>query len=245
MQQYQAFGVYALHDNLPVFTDRTEAEVLRLVDRKLKMNVLQRDGAHYVVRVLNQIGYVAVEDVTSSHPSESKFAAGGRRQPAYGVVGAPASSYASANARELAASGFVPADFGTRLVGFIIDYVLVVVVTLLAGGALVYALVPESEAQEPNTGLILLIYGGLFAAGFSYTWLMDAIGGTVGKLIVGIQVVDDETGRAPGLGKAFVRTIVRLVSGIPFYLGFVWMIWDRDSKTWHDKAAGTSVVKYR
>jgi len=40
-----------------------------------------------------------------------------------------------------------------------------------------------------------------------------------------------------------VRYLVRLISAVFFLLGFLWAFSDRLNQTWHDKAAGTLVVR--
>jgi uncharacterized RDD family membrane protein YckC len=35
---------------------------------------------------------------------------------------------------------------------------------------------------------------------------------------------------------------VSIVSAIVFLLGYLWMLWDPEKQTWHDKAAGSVVV---
>jgi uncharacterized RDD family membrane protein YckC len=34
------------------------------------------------------------------------------------------------------------------------------------------------------------------------------------------------------------------VSLIPFGLGFLWQLWDKDKLTWHDRIAGTRMLHY-
>ena len=34
----------------------------------------------------------------------------------------------------------------------------------------------------------------------------------------------------------------RLVSAIVFYIGYLWMLWDKEKQCWHDKFAGDLVV---
>ncbi len=64
-------------------------------------------------------------------------------------------------------------------------------------------------------------------------------GQTVGKKIMGLRV----TGVPDQWGKSLVRTLMKLVSAFPLGLGFFWMLWDSQSRTWHDKVAETDVVK--
>ena len=68
-------------------------------------------------------------------------------------------------------------------------------------------------------------------------------GMTIGKRALGIRVYDFRGGGGPiGYGRAFVRYLVRLVSSIPLFLGYFWMLWDKEKQCWHDKAAGCVVV---
>ena len=67
-------------------------------------------------------------------------------------------------------------------------------------------------------------------------------GQTVGKMALSIRVLDLKGGGSIGYGRAFVRQLVRIVSGAVFALGYLWMLWDREKQTWHDKAAGSVVV---
>jgi uncharacterized RDD family membrane protein YckC len=41
---------------------------------------------------------------------------------------------------------------------------------------------------------------------------------------------------------ALVRALASVLSLIVFFIGFLWIIWDRDKQAWHDKIAGTEVV---
>lgn len=39
------------------------------------------------------------------------------------------------------------------------------------------------------------------------------------------------------------EVIGKFVSGLVLGIGFFWAIWDKDNQTWHDKIAGTVVVR--
>jgi uncharacterized RDD family membrane protein YckC len=67
--------------------------------------------------------------------------------------------------------------------------------------------------------------------------------GTPGKLVLGLRIVDAATGGAPSLGRLTVRYVGYLVSALPFGLGYLWAIWDKRNQGWHDKMAGTLVVR--
>jgi len=118
------------------------------------------------------------------------------------------------------------ANFGQRLVAVIIDTVIIGVVAAIA-----FAI---SDVLGYIVYLVLALgYYGYFEGSPS--------GQTVGKKALSIRVVDFNTGGPIGFGRGFLRWIGKLVSGIPCYLGYLWMLWDKEKQTWHDKIA-TSVV---
>jgi len=65
---------------------------------------------------------------------------------------------------------------------------------------------------------------------------------SVGQQAAGIRVVDRRTVERIGVWRAGTRHVARLVSTIPFGLGYLWMLWDPERQTWHDKLAGTIVI---
>ncbi len=67
-------------------------------------------------------------------------------------------------------------------------------------------------------------------------------GQTLGKRALGIRVIDYRTGGSIGYPRALLRLVVEYISGLVVLLGYLWMLWDREKQTWHDKAAGSVVV---
>lgn len=64
-----------------------------------------------------------------------------------------------------------------------------------------------------------------------------------GKALVGLRVIKTD-GRAMTTWTMFLRGLVAQVAGlIPFYLDELWLLWDRDAQTIHDKIAATVVVR--
>ncbi len=85
------------------------------------------------------------------------------------------------------------------------------------------------------------IFGLLFIA-YETVLVSQWDGYTVGKKIMGIRVVP-VSGTQVDVVMAFIRSISKILSGVVFYLGFLWMLWDEKSQTWHDKLAETNVVE--
>jgi uncharacterized RDD family membrane protein YckC len=83
-----------------------------------------------------------------------------------------------------------------------------------------------------------------FPLSWLYYWLFTGLKGqTLGKMAVGIKVVNAE-GSVPGLGIAALREIPgKIASSIVICLGFLWIIWDGRKQGWHDKIAKTFVVR--
>ena len=81
------------------------------------------------------------------------------------------------------------------------------------------------------------------AAGVLYYGLMEGrTGQTVGKRALSVKVVDARTGTPIGVGRAIGRHFAKILSAIPCFLGYLWMLWDPQKQTWHDKMVGSYVV---
>lgn len=69
-----------------------------------------------------------------------------------------------------------------------------------------------------------------------------ARGQTLGKRALGIRVIDFRGGGSIGYGRAAIRYVGRILSGIALLIGYFWMLWDKERQTWHDKLATDVVV---
>ncbi len=77
---------------------------------------------------------------------------------------------------------------------------------------------------------------------FYQAFFVMQYGATLGKLLMKIRVVEIKTLQTPNVIVALNRSIVRVVSEMLFYLGFLWGVMDPARQTWHDKSAKTLVV---
>ena len=121
--------------------------------------------------------------------------------------------------------------FGTRFVAFIIDAILLgvvnqIVASIFGGG-------------DPTrvSGLTTLI-GIAYIVGLWTYWG----GQTIGKKAMGIKIVKAD-GTPFGLVPAIIRYVGYIVSAVVILLGFIWILFDPNKQGWHDKIAGTYVVK--
>src|SRR4051812_23551144 len=123
------------------------------------------------------------------------------------------------------------ARFGAVVIdGFVVAIVPVIVIVIgaVAGSGALLAI-----------GYVLLFVVGI---GYEIYFHGGRTGQTVGKRALGIRVVDFNTGGPIGYGRATVRLIGRYVSGVVCYLGYLWMLWDKEKQCWHDKFANDVVV---
>jgi len=113
------------------------------------------------------------------------------------------------------------AGFWERMAAAFLDAVLLGVIGALA------------DLRMPWIFLIALAY---FAG--MWTWKGSTIGGTV----LGLRVV-----RLDGQPLAFTVALVRALAAgfsiIVLFLGFLWIAWDQEKQGWHDRIAGTVVLR--
>ena len=112
------------------------------------------------------------------------------------------------------------AGFWERMGAGFLDGVLVVVLSAFTGSA-------------PLGLLIALAY-------FAGLWAWR--GTTIGGIVLGLKVA-----RLDGKPVTFIVSLVRALGAafsiFVLFLGFFWIAWDRDKQGWHDRIAGTVVLR--
>ena len=111
--------------------------------------------------------------------------------------------------------------------------------------------------------LVTFVYGRAYwtsaallqgPADFLINWLLPAIAvvvfwiyrqATPGKIAIGARIVDAGTGGKPSTRQLIVRYLGYYVSMLPLMAGIVWVAFDPRKQGWHDKLAGTVVVRPR
>lgn len=169
-------------------------------------------------------------------------------------------------ARPGPAPGYVYVGFWRRFAATLIDWVLFFVLYLVLAafflsqidsGAWDVFLDIDPVTGRPlaPTGEILGATGAVFGALFGIAallWLAHILyhvvlwswrGGTLGQLALGIQVRRESDGRRIGLGTAVLRYVGYVISTWLLYIGLIWAAFDRRKQGWHDKIAGTLVIR--
>jgi class 3 adenylate cyclase/uncharacterized RDD family membrane protein YckC len=133
---------------------------------------------------------------------------------------------ATARAAEQAAAPapvFRPAGMAPRAVSLFIDVFLF---------GVIYHLLFRSLTGLPFAILFWAVYQTMF---------IKKKGATPGMLIMKLRLIDLSTGLPPK--KAFWRGVLGVLSALPAGLGYIWAIWEKDHRTWHDLLTGTQVVQ--
>lgn len=76
-------------------------------------------------------------------------------------------------------------------------------------------------------------------------WFWTRYLGTPGKMLLHLRVVDAKSGEALSTGQAIGRYLGYYVSILPLMLGFIWVGIDKKKQGFHDKLAGTVVIRDR
>jgi uncharacterized RDD family membrane protein YckC len=151
------------------------------------------------------------------------------------------------------------AGFGVRLGGYLLDRLLygllftpfLVIGFIFIGQGLEDCVRFDDEIvcagrEKPGLialGVVAMVLGAIIVA-VIYIRQLAMTGQTWGRKIVDIKVVTADTYAVPGWGKATGRTLfANIISANVFFLGYLWMLWDKQDQTWHDKVASTVVVR--
>ena len=134
------------------------------------------------------------------------------------------------------------AGFWARVVAAIIDTMLLMAIIF----PLLIAIYGWDYFDSDKTGFIA------GPADFVISWIAPAIAAiifwvykqaTPGKMILSIRIVDAVTGNPPSVGQCIGRYLGYFVSIFPLLLGVIWVAFDRRKQGWHDKLAGSVVIR--
>ncbi|MBI4679499.1 MAG: RDD family protein [Elusimicrobia bacterium] len=133
---------------------------------------------------------------------------------------APEAQAPPAQARAMQTGAAARAGFWPRLGAVCVD-------------ALLVGFVGAATPLPPFSLVLWLVY----QVGM-WTWKSTTVGG----IVFGLKGVRLD-GRPMDFGVALVRHLASYLSAMALFLGFLWAGWDPEGRTWHDKLAGTIVVK--
>jgi uncharacterized RDD family membrane protein YckC len=207
-----------LPDRLTALTDR---QAFELSDSRMRADRTE------LLRRLDRV--LAVGKAAPAPPPDDGAVGVAREEPA---AVAPAPERAAAVERNYA-------SFGRRLLAALIDGI------VLGVPLVVLSLITEAITDKPGStsgisGIAILL---LTPAAWLYSALMESSArqATLGKSALGIIVTDLE-GKRISFGKATARYFAKIVSALPFYIGFIMAAFTAKKQALHDMIVGTLVV---
>ena len=141
------------------------------------------------------------------------------------------------------AAGYAPpsgpsgprANFGRRLVAALVDGII--------GTVAFWVLFFGLSAIGDDAGAVIgYLLGTVFVVAYFTYFEGGPSGQTPGKKVMNIRVIDFSTGGPIGYGRGLGRYFARIISALPCFLGYFWMLWDREKQAWHDKICTCVVV---
>jgi uncharacterized RDD family membrane protein YckC len=122
-----------------------------------------------------------------------------------------------------------------RLVAALYDWLLVIALMMVASVPLV---APTDEAITPGNSLYRFALVVLTTAFFTGFWTRG--GQTLGMRAWRLRLVTAD-GSKVSFARALLRFACACVSAMPCGLGFIWMLFDREQLSWHDRWSGTRI----
>lgn len=139
----------------------------------------------------------------------------------------------------------VYAGFWLRFAAYLIDSVILALVTVPVGFALGIIMAATETDSDPSIAMVvnLLINGGSILTGWLYSSLLESSSwqGTLGKKAVGLRVTDLDGNRI-SFGKATGRYFGKILSGMICLVGFFMAAFTEKRQALHDQLAGTLVL---
>ncbi|MGZ3692611.1 MAG: RDD family protein [Pseudobdellovibrio sp.] len=139
-------------------------------------------------------------------------------------------------------SQYQPANNNKRVIAFIIDGLISTAISKTIFLFFFKSLHLSAMSQTIcNLILALLVVPILY-----WTLLTLQLGATPGKKMMGLRIVTKSHSTDLSLQQLLLReTIGRLASAIPLCLGYFWVSFNDERKTFHDMIADTRVVDYK
>lgn len=117
---------------------------------------------------------------------------------------------------------------GNYAIDFIVPSIIINIVAALAGGGSVVNLI------------LNLVFLGFVIWN---RWIQGGnTGQSIGRKLVGVKLISEQTGQPIGAGMAFVRDIAHFLDSIACFVGWLFPLWDSKRQTFADKIVKTVVI---
>jgi len=194
----------------------------------------------------------------------------GEQQAIPGGYSLPPAGYSAPNYHNpsvISYGGSHKASFGQRFLALLVDsFIIGAILTILIVPLAIFG-ISRSETEsaacidadgrpstcENPTSETILVWLAIFGLYFFMSLLVAFVlqvrpvyrtGQTIGRSVVGIKVVDINNGSLLSGGRAVGRYLfANVISANIMYLGYLWMLWDDQKQTLHDKVTNSTVIQ--
>lgn len=134
-----------------------------------------------------------------------------------------------------------PAALGWRLLAMLYDAFAVLAIWLATSAAALTLRgnVPLAPLSPGQWGLFAACW---FVAGVYFVWSWRRGGQTLGMRPWRLRILTHEGG-APSLRALWTRYAIATLSLLAGGLGFLWSLFERERRSWHDLASGTILLR--
>jgi uncharacterized RDD family membrane protein YckC/DNA-directed RNA polymerase subunit RPC12/RpoP len=138
--------------------------------------------------------------------------------------------------------------FFRRAFAFLLDCVMIILLSAImfvlsyVGYKVGLSAYGRSVNLQNSPPLFFFITWGWIGLATAYFVVFHGMEGkTIGKWLLGLRVVGEDRGTIRH-GRAFLRWVGTLLFA-PLVLGFLWVLWSREKRGWHDFLARTWVIR--
>ena len=126
------------------------------------------------------------------------------------------------------------AGFWLRFLANLCDGIMVAIISL-----------PFAIVTASTTGAVASVVQWIqfVVSFFVLAYWVGTQGGSPLRRKLGVFILDQEDGSFIGQRRAAQRIMMSWISGIAFLIGYLSMLWNPQSQTWHDRVAKSVVVK--
>ena len=131
-----------------------------------------------------------------------------------------------------------PCGLLRRLMIMVYDLVIIMALLMLAATlALLAQLGDKTAFRDPGYTAYLLAVWYLYLA-----WCWHKGGLTLGMRAWRVRIIDNN-GNRPGWAQCAIRFLFSLLSATALGAGFIWSLFEKEKRCWHDIVSGTRLVR--
>lgn len=173
-------------------------------------------------------------------PSTSPYAPPTPQTPATPMAGAPVGAQVGVGVGDGVQGPNAYTDWGSRVVAFIIDLLVVVLGTLVCVGIAFGLGTAIGQSDGGITGIAVGVYGA-YVIGFVYRIVgaSASSGQSIGRKVARFRLSKQNGLGRVGIFRAMWRELARVFSALPLGLGYFAPLWSARRQTFHDSLSGT------